>query len=371
MLDLEAQHAPLLDELQRAAARVIASGKFLLGEEVAAFEQAVASASGVAHAVGVSSGTDALLAMLMACGVGPGRRGRDDAVLVLRDRRRDRASRRAAHSSPTSTPTTMNLDPDAAAGRIGRRTKAVLVVHLFGRVARVARPGGRLPAGRHPAARGRGAGDRRLARGPRRAPPGRARSAAAARVSFFPSKNLGGFGDGGMVITDDAELAARVRLLRNQGAARKLVHTEVGGNFRLDELQAALLRVKLPHLAAWTAERVRIAAFYRERLARPSDRASAGRRRVRLESVRGPACPRSGATPSPSRCASTGVATRHLLSRFRFISSRRSPRSGIGAVSFRSAELAAAGGAGAADLSGSRRSACGAGRRRRSTACFR
>jgi dTDP-4-amino-4,6-dideoxygalactose transaminase len=161
----------------------------------------------------------------------------------------------------------MNIDPDIAASRIGRRTKAVLVVHLFGRIARVGGlPGACRQAGiplLEDAAQAITAW--RLDQGAR-LPAGTLGRGGA--VSFFPSKNLGGFGDGGMVITNDADLAARVRLLRNQGASRKLVHTEVGGNFRLDELQAALLRVKLPHLAGWTTERVHIAAFYRERLAR-------------------------------------------------------------------------------------------------------
>jgi dTDP-4-amino-4,6-dideoxygalactose transaminase len=265
MVDLQAQHVPLLDELQRAAARVIASGKFLLGEEVAAFEREAAAASGVAHAVGVSSGTDALLAMLMASGVGPG----DEVVTTPYSFFATAGVIARLGARPQFADIdadTMNIDPDAAASRIGRRTKAVLVVHLFGRAPRL---DGLLDACRQigiplleDAAQAIGAS--RAVQGARR-PVGTLGRGGA--LSFFPSKNLGGFGDGGMVITDDADLAARVRLLRNQGAARKLVHTEIGGNFRLDELQAALLRVKLPHLTAWTAERVRLAAFYRERLA--------------------------------------------------------------------------------------------------------
>jgi dTDP-4-amino-4,6-dideoxygalactose transaminase len=276
MLDLEAQHAPLLDDLERAATRVIASGKFLLGHEVAALEQSVAAASDCAHAVGVSSGTDALLALLMACGVGPG----DEVVTTPYSFFATAAVIARLGARPQFADIevdTMNLDPDAAAACIGRRTKAVLVVHLFGRVARVS---GLTAACRRAgiplledAAQAIGAFHDE--QGARRAAGTLGRGGA---VSFFPSKNLGGFGDGGMVITNDAELAARVRLLRNQGAARKLMHTAVGGNFRLDELQAALLRVKLPHLTAWTAERAEIAEFYRERLARlpitlpPADR---------------------------------------------------------------------------------------------------
>lgn len=265
MLDLEAQHAPLLDELQRAAARVIASGKFLLGDEVAALERAAASVSGVAHAVGVSSGTDALLAMLMASGVGPG----DEVVTTPYSFFATAAVIARLGARPQFVdvdPETMNLDPQAAASRIGRRTKAVVVVHLFGRVARLAG----LPDACRKAAvplledAAQAIGAWRDENGARRQAGAIGRGGA---LSFFPSKNLGGFGDGGMVITNDDELAAQVRLLRNQGASRRLVHTVVGGNFRLDELQAALLRVKLAHLDAWTAERARIASFYRERLA--------------------------------------------------------------------------------------------------------
>jgi len=265
MLDLAAQHAPLLDDLQRAAARVIASGKFLLGDEVTAFEREAASVSGVAHAVGVSSGTDALLATLMACDVGPG----DEVVTTSYSFFATAAVIARLGARPQFADVdddTLNLDPAAAAARIGRRTKAVLVVHLFGRVARVA---GLTDACRtagipllEDAAQAIGAW--RDEGGARRAAGTLGRGGA---LSFFPSKNLGGFGDGGLVITNDEDLAARVKLLRNQGAARKLVHTAIGGNFRLDELQAALLRVKLPHLAAWTAERARIAGFYRQRLA--------------------------------------------------------------------------------------------------------
>jgi dTDP-4-amino-4,6-dideoxygalactose transaminase len=141
-----------------------------------------------------------------------------------------------------------------------------MVVHLFGRVAHVAPLEAACRRAGIPliedAAQAIGAWHEED--GKRRVVGALGRGAA---LSFFPSKNLGGFGDGGMVITDDGELATQVRLLRNQGASRKLVHTAIGGNFRLDELQAALLRVKLPHLPIWAAERARVAAFYRERMA--------------------------------------------------------------------------------------------------------
>jgi dTDP-4-amino-4,6-dideoxygalactose transaminase len=147
---------------------------------------------------------------------------------------------------------TMNLDPERAAQRINRRTRAVLVVHLFGRPARTDRLRDACASAAIPLLE-----DAAQAIGAR---------VGTAALSFFPSKNLGGFGDGGMVITDDEGLAARVRRLRSHGAAEPHRHEAVGGNFRLDELQAALLRVKLPHLEAWTADRRRWAAAYRQRL---------------------------------------------------------------------------------------------------------
>jgi dTDP-4-amino-4,6-dideoxygalactose transaminase len=262
MQDLAAHHRELLPELQAAAARVLASGRYVDGPEVAAFEAEAAAALGIAHAVGVSSGTDALLALLMALGVGPG----DEVVttplsFVAPVEAILRLGARPVFADVD--PETFNLDPRAAAARIGPRTKAALTVHLFGRAARTAPLRAACDAAGIPliedAAQAIGA------RGDGGVPVGALGAAAA--LSFFPAKNLGGFGDGGMVVTPDAALADRVRLLRVHGARPKYHHTAIGGNFRLDELQAALLRIKLPRLSGWTARRARVAARYREALA--------------------------------------------------------------------------------------------------------
>lgn len=252
MLDLQAQHAPLRDELRAAAARVLASDRFILGPEVDAFEREMAATLAKAHAVGVSSGSDALLALLLAHGIGKG----DEVVTTPYSFFATAEAIVRVGATPVFAdvdPATMNVDPELAARRVGPRTRAVLVVHLFGRPV----PGD----GLRQACAAAGIPlleDAAQAIGVR---------VGTAALSFFPSKNLGGFGDGGMVVTDDADLAARVRRLRSHGASRPHRHDLVGGNFRLDELQAALLRVKLPHLTAWSAERRRWAAAYRAYLA--------------------------------------------------------------------------------------------------------
>jgi dTDP-4-amino-4,6-dideoxygalactose transaminase len=260
MVDLGALHAPLREALASATARVLEGSRFILGPEVAAFEAEVAAAADVTHGVGVSSGTDALLAALLAAGVGPG----DEVVTTPFSFFATVEAVVRLQARPVFAdidPRTMNLDAAAALARIRAATKAVLLVHLFGRPANVGALREVCAANAIPlvedAAQAIGA-------------PGIGVGAAAA-LSFFPTKNLGGFGDGGMVLTHDAALAERVRLLRNHGAVPgdKLRHVVVGGNFRLDELQAALLRVKLPHLARWTAARKRIAAEY-SRLLPPS-----------------------------------------------------------------------------------------------------
>jgi len=257
MLDLAEQHRPLHDDLRCAFDRVISSNRFILGDEVGAFERAVAAFSGVSHGVGVSSGTDALLAMLMACGVGPG----DEVVttpysFIATVEAIVRLGAKAVFAD--IDPVTLNLDPALAAERVGPRTKAVLIVHLFGRPARLGELGAVLrPLGiplLEDAAQAIGA-------------EGVAEQGQGAALSFFPSKNLGGFGDGGMVLTNDGDFAAQIRMLRNHGAAAKQNHDRIGGNFRLDELQAALLAVKLPRLRSWTVARRRVAAAYRACLA--------------------------------------------------------------------------------------------------------
>jgi dTDP-4-amino-4,6-dideoxygalactose transaminase len=267
--DLEAQHAPLRTELEAAARRVLGSNRFILGPEVAAFEREAAAALGVRHAVGLSSGSDALLALLMTAGVGAG----DEVVTTPFSFFASAGAIARLGARPVFAdvePDTLNLDSRAACAALGPRTRAVLVVHLFGRVARTA-PLEEVCRARgiplvEDAAQAIGAWRHRdgIEAGPRQLVGTLGRAAA---VSLFPSKNLGGFGDGGLAITDDAALAAELRLLRAHGAAEKLHHLVVGGNFRLDELQAALLRVKLPHLQRWTARRRALAARYRTALA--------------------------------------------------------------------------------------------------------
>jgi dTDP-4-amino-4,6-dideoxygalactose transaminase len=203
----------------------------------------------------VSSGSDALIAILAACGI---RAGDEVITTPLSFFATAEAIVRVGATPVFSDidPKTLNLDLVAARERIGARTRAVLVVHLFGRMvdpaplAGAALPivedaaqaiGASLPDGRGPGALG-----------------------TAAALSFFPSKNLGAMGDAGMVLTDDAGLAERVRAIRVHGAPSPHVHQTIGGNFRLDELQAAVLRVKLPSLSAWTARRREIAAVYRQ-----------------------------------------------------------------------------------------------------------
>jgi len=255
LVDLQSQHASLDGALRAAAARVIATGRFILGPEVEAFERELAAELDVPAAIGTSSGTDALLAMLMAAGVQAG----DEVITTPYSFFATVEGIMRLGARPVFAdiePDTLNLDPHAAAALLGPRTKAVVVVHLFGRPARLDPLRGACAALGVPliedaaqAIGGRGVG-----------------AGWGAALSFFPSKNLGGFGDGGAILTHDRDLAARLRRLRNHGASDKLRHEELGGNFRLDELQAALLRVKLPRLASWTSARRRLADRYRRQL---------------------------------------------------------------------------------------------------------
>jgi dTDP-4-amino-4,6-dideoxygalactose transaminase len=263
--DLVGHHRPLEEELAAAVARVLRSGHFVAGPEVAHFEREAASALGVMHAVGVSSGTDALLTVLMALGIGPG----DEVVTTPFSFFASAGAIARLGATPIFVDIddgTHTLDDAGAANRVGPRTKAVLTVHLFGRVARTTMIEQACAAARIPliedAAQAIGACADGSRWGRRVGTIGR-----AAALSFFPSKNLGALGDGGMVLTGDGALGDRLRVLRMQGASPKYHHQVVGGNFRLDEIQAAALRVKLPRLFFWTERRRQLAARYIAQLA--------------------------------------------------------------------------------------------------------
>jgi len=256
LLDLNAQNLPLEAELTAAFTRVLHSGIFIMGPEVTAFEREVAEMVGARHAIGVSSGTDALLLALMALDIGPG-----DEVLVPTFTFFATAgcvSRTGA--TPVfvdACPVCFNIDTRHAAEKITARTKAIVPVHLFGQCAdmdavmalaaahnlRVLEDGAQSIGARY---KGRASGT----------------IGDFGSYSFFPSKNLGGFGDGGMLVTHDDALADRARLLRTHGSRPKYYHAQIGGNFRLDSLQAALLRVKLARYADYTAARQANAAAY-------------------------------------------------------------------------------------------------------------
>jgi dTDP-4-amino-4,6-dideoxygalactose transaminase len=257
LLDLSAQYAPLRQEIIDALTRVADSQRYILGPDVEALERELAERLEVRYAIGVSSGTDALIIVLMALGIGPGA----EVIVPTFSFFATAGSVHRVGATPVFVdidPVTFNLDPIAVARAVSPRTRAILPVHLYGLssdmdpMLETAHKAG-IPviedAAQAIGARYHG----RIAGG----------LGAAGCFSFFPSKNLGGLGDGGLVTTNDPSLAHEVRLLRNHGAEPKYVHTRIGGNFRLDALQAAVLRVKAPHLAAWSDARRRNADRYR------------------------------------------------------------------------------------------------------------
>jgi dTDP-4-amino-4,6-dideoxygalactose transaminase len=256
LCDLQAQYRALQGPLQEAVLRVLASGQVILGPEVAALEEELACYCGAAHAVGCASGTDALLLALHGLEIGPG----DEVILPPFTFFATAGSVCRTGARPVFAdidPITYNLDPAQVEAKITDRTRAIMAVHLFGQCAEMEAL--RQVADRHglpiieDAAQAIGA----EYRGKRAGTMG-----AVGCFSFYPSKNLGAFGDAGMIVTDDAALAARMTCLRVHGMEPKYYHKYMGWNARLDALQAAILRVKLPHLDRWTAARQEAARRY-------------------------------------------------------------------------------------------------------------
>lgn len=256
LLDLEGQYRPLRDDILAAITRVCDSQRFIMGPEVEALERELAADLGAGDAIAVSSGTDAILAVLMALGIGPG----DEVVTSTFSFFATAGCVARLGATPVLVdidPTTYNLDPAAVRAALTPRTTAIIPVHLYGLCADMdpilaAASDAGVPViedacqtigGTY---RGRQAGS----------------MGTAGCFSFFPTKNLGAFGDAGLVTTGDRALGHEIRLLRNHGADRRYFHKRIGGNFRLDALQAAVLRVKRPHLPRWTEMRRANAARY-------------------------------------------------------------------------------------------------------------
>jgi dTDP-4-amino-4,6-dideoxygalactose transaminase len=262
LLDLKAQYATLKNEVIEAVSQVLESQVCILGPKVAELEQRVASLSGCRFGIGVSSGTDALLASLMALGIGPG----DEVITTSFTFFATAGSISRTGALPVFVdidPSTYNIDPAKIEAAVTSRTKAIIPVHLYGQMCDmdpimdiaakhnlyVIEDAAQAISATY---KGRKAGS----------------IGTVGCFSFFPSKNLGGAGDGGMVVTNDPELYERLVIMRAHGSKPKYYHNTVGGNFRLDPLQAAILLVKLPHLEDWSETRRRNAAVY--------DRAFAG-----------------------------------------------------------------------------------------------
>ena len=260
LVDLRAQYRSLKSEIDEAVHRVLDSGQFILGPEVEALEREVAAFCGARHAIAVASGTDALELTLRVCGIGPG----DEVLTSAFSFFATAEAILATGATPVFLDIesdTYTLDPAALAPAVTSKTKAILPVHLYGHpcdmeaVRRVARAHGlkiiedcaQAFGARYHGAMVGSLGD-------------------ASAFSFYPTKNLAAFGDAGMVLTNDAGLAQRLQLLRNHGSRERYTHLEIGINSRLDELQAAILRVHLGHLDAWNQARRRHAQRYAEGL---------------------------------------------------------------------------------------------------------
>ena len=256
MLDVAAQNGPLIDRLTATAADVIRSGRYILGPEVAAFEREVADYIGAEHAVGVSSGTDALMVALMALGIGPG----DEVITTTFTFFATAGCIARVGATPVFVdirPDTFNIDVEQVAAAVTNRTRAILPVHLFGQACDMEALSGVAAKQSLPIIE-----DAAQAIGTKSSIGPVGSLGAYGCFSFFPSKNLGGFGDGGLVTARDAVLADKARVMRAHGSNPKYHHSVIGGNFRMDALQAALLRVKLPELEAWTAQRQENASRY-------------------------------------------------------------------------------------------------------------
>jgi dTDP-4-amino-4,6-dideoxygalactose transaminase len=258
LLDLRAQHATIRNDVVKAMMEVVDAQAFILGEPVAALERDVAELSHVKHAIGCASGTDALLLALRALDAGRG----DEVITTPFTFFATAGTIHNAGATPVFVdidPATFNIAPEAVAAAIGPNTKAVIPVDLFGQMAPIEEllsVAKGIPviedAAQSIGARRQIDGEWRMA----------GEAATIGTFSFFPSKNLGGYGDGGMIVTQDDRIAARLARLRVHGGLKTYFHEEVGFNSRLDALQAAVLRAKLPHLAGWSAARRRNAAFY-------------------------------------------------------------------------------------------------------------
>lgn len=258
LLDLKAQHATIRDDVVAALMEVVDQQAFILGDPVAQLECSVAGLSQVKYAVGCANGTDAILLALRALGVGHG----DEVITTPFTFFATGGAIHNVGARPVFVdidPRSFNIDPAQIAAAITPRTKAVIAVDLFGQMApieQVQAAAAGLPVVEDAA---QSIGASRLIEG-RKVMAGEA--AAIGTYSFFPSKNLGGYGDGGMMVTQDEALFEALMKLRTHGSRRTYYHEIVGYNSRLDALQAAVLRAKLPHLEAWSAARRRNAAYY-------------------------------------------------------------------------------------------------------------
>ena len=261
LLDLAVQFRQVEAEVREAINRVLESQAYVLGPEVAALEKEIAGLSGVAQGIGTSSGTDAILASLMALGIGPG----DEVIVPTFTFFAAAGCVARVGATPVFVdilPDTFNIDPDATEAAITSRTKAIIPVHLYGQCADM----DRITA----IARRRGLvviEDVAQAIGAKFEGKPAGSFGKAGGLSFYPTKNLSAMGDAGMIVTDDADLAKKLRFTRDHGQNPQYYYHFIGGNFRLDGFQGAILRVKLRHLAAWTAARQARAARYDRELA--------------------------------------------------------------------------------------------------------
>ncbi|HWO89768.1 MAG TPA: DegT/DnrJ/EryC1/StrS family aminotransferase [Gemmatimonadales bacterium] len=265
LLDLKAQHATVRDAVVRRVEEVIEDQRFILGRPVEELESRIAALSNTRFAVGVASGTDALLLALRALDLRPG----DEVITSPFTFFASAGTIHNAGGKPVFAdidPLTWNVDPDAIEAAITPRTRAIMPVHLFGQLAAMERV--LAIAARHGLAV---IEDAAQAIGARRLIDGKWRVAGelgtAGTLSFFPTKNLGGWGDGGMLVTSDETMATRVRRLRTHGGLKMYHHEEVGYNSRLDAIQAAVLLAKLPYLEEWSSARRSHAAWYNQQFA--------------------------------------------------------------------------------------------------------